>query len=499
MIELLAAFGVLGIQQIASLVFGLVRSKILAAFTGPVGVGIVAQANSFILLIRQVSNLGIGSGFIKLTAESRGEENQDRLNRIVVTVFVLISVLGLITVATSGLFSRQIATWVFDEPEYDIYIVFSAAAAFFIIQYTFILNLFRGLLQWKEYTLASVAGYGVSIFITAGLIVVWGVWGAVLSLLAAQMMNFGIAAYLVRKRTLRAFQLRFWRYRPSLEVLRALMRFVGPLLSIRIISALSNLFVRSRIIHFLGAEQNGLYQTVEGISLAYMGFVTGLVWSYSFPKIAANLKDPSAVVRVQNDGLRISLLFVMPIALVLLALREIWIPLLYSPAFLCAGSFLIWQVAGDMIQTVRQNINADLLPLERFKYLLGEGLAYHVIFMVCAVALLPVAGIAAVSISYLIINVILLVPDLWYHRMFTSFRIRMDNLKLIAKGLPLLVVGFGVSQNVADLMARYGIVLSVLVIMIVWLPEKGEVRQLVEILLGYWRKIREPGAADQED
>ena len=90
MSEMARSVSLLGAQRIATGLLGAVRTKIAAAFLGPAGMGILAQATTVQELLLQSSNLGTSRGFLKLAAESGGRRDARALARLIQTTVALV-------------------------------------------------------------------------------------------------------------------------------------------------------------------------------------------------------------------------------------------------------------------------------------------------------------------------------------------------------------------------------------------------------------------------
>jgi PST family polysaccharide transporter len=490
MFELIEAYSLLGIQQFAAIVLGFVRTKILAVTLGPFGVGIISQANSFFLMIQGITALGLGGGFTKLVAEYNTQGDYPRLNKTIITLTSLYGVAGLVLLSVSMLVARPLAGWAFDDPSYGPFIVIVVAAGIFWIQFQTVTFLFRGLLHWREYVLASTLGYAINILITIPMVYLWGMYGAVFSFLIGQLINMLVATFILHKRVVPAHHLNYWRYTPDLESLKRLAKFLGPSVSVQFFATFASVYIRSEIIRRLGADSNGIYQTVWSISLAYMGFILNAVNTYGIPKVASLMNDPVEGVRIQNNGLRIGLLLLVPTTLILLCLREIWIPFLFSPAFLVAGPLLFWQFGADLLRTIRQNLNVVLIPLERLRFLFIEGGLYWGSWILLSVYMIPRLGISGVTISYFVVNVVMLLIVYSYHSMTTNFRFFTGNKILIVKSVSLLALGFLIAQTIANLPVRLLLCLVILVVMAVWLPTREEHNRAYAVALKFFARLR---------
>lgn len=477
MFELLEAYGLLGIQHFSSLVMGFVRTKLIAASLGPFGLGIFAQANSFLLLLQGFTTLGLGGGFIKLVSEYHSRQDYERLNRTVSTALVVFSLFSLALVVGCIAFQEPLARWAFADSQYGQYILVVAISGFLWAQYQTIAFLLRSLLLWLDFTIVSTAGYLLSIISVFVLIRLAGLDGAVFSLLAGQVLNVLIAWLVLRLRVLPVHPVRFWKTVPDRRALGELATFLAPSVLIQFMAYFATFAIRAEIIRQLGAEANGIYQTIWSISLAYMGLVATATTTYGIPKIASVLEQPEKILTVQNNGLRISLLVLLPLTLALYALREAWIPLLFSPAFISAGGFLIWQFLGDILHAIRQNLNILLIPLVRLKYLVVDGVLYWGGWVVVAVLLLPRWGVVAVPVSYLLVNLVLALMAGVYSSLTAGFRLRRDNLMLLVKGAPLLALGYWVAGSSLAMGLRLLVCGGIVLAMLAWLPTRQEFQQ----------------------
>ena len=188
--DILKAFGYLGIPQVAAVLFGLVRSKLVAAYLGPIGTGVIAQGTTLLRMFQQLSTLGIGSGFLKLIAEYRGKEDHKKVNIVMSTVMGLFGIVGLMVVALSVLFAEDISLLIFDDPGFRSFVIIIAAASWIFVQYSFIMTIFRAFFMWREYSRVAVMGYALNLISTVVLIIWLDLLGAVLSIFVAQLSNY---------------------------------------------------------------------------------------------------------------------------------------------------------------------------------------------------------------------------------------------------------------------------------------------------------------------
>lgn len=482
MLDLLEAYGFFGLQHGSAVLLGLLRSKILAATLGPFGVGIFSQANAFFTLLQGFFILGLGGSLTKMIAETNAREDYEGLNQTILTVLLAYGLIGLSFVGFCLLFAQPLALFTFNDSAYLSYVIIVALTAFAWLHYQEMLIIFRGLMQWREASLVAIVGNSVNVLIMFGCILLWEVWGAVLSLLFSQVVSFLLAFWLLVRSTAKRYPIRFWRAKPQWHILRSLVDFAGPLTVMNLLGTVLYLTIRSQIVRQLGAEANGLYQAAYSVSYAYMGFVNTAIWGYGIPKLSSLKGNIGEVVHIQNNSLRLGWLTMVPFTIALLAGREIWIPLLFSSAFLSVAPLFIWQLMGDVIFFVRMNVLISMVPLEKMRNYFIEGVSYWILWTGFVVFFLSRWGIAAVIGGYFLINLIFLAFDLTVQSRVNGFRLRQDNLQMFLKSIPLTAFGYLIAQFVPHLWLRLALCSLVILVLLVWLPSGQEKRNGITYL-----------------
>ncbi|MDR3575599.1 MAG: oligosaccharide flippase family protein [Anaerolineaceae bacterium] len=475
MFELTQAFLFFLTAQISSIIFSFGRAKAIAAFCGVAGLGLVSQGTNLIATIQVFLGGGLTTGFVKLIAEHSKGDDPHKLNQVISSMFYFGTILGVAGVLFAGLFSNQISAYVFGDARYGSFVLICTVSACFVFQYMFFLNLFRGLLEWKIYSLTYIVGYIANLVVTVALIVIFNITGAIWALLASQVGNLLIALFIYQRIVKARHTVSFIRVKPTLAVMRLLVGIIGPLVIIQIITSLSNLVVSSLIIKQLGVDQNGIYRVASGISDGYMGLILAFQFSYVLPKIAGSVKkEPLVARKTQNDGLRMCLFVITPLLIVLLASREIWIPILYSRAFLAAQGILGLKFLGDFFLVIRRSLNIDLVPTNRLKYYTMDGLIFAGGMIIITALFLPTLHLTAVVVGGLVVNVLLMLTSFAYHLKRTDFRLSPESKLLLMKASVLFGAGFAAGLLIPNMLVRALIIAGILVLVLLFLPQKGE-------------------------
>ncbi|MEW6270538.1 MAG: oligosaccharide flippase family protein [Thermodesulfobacteriota bacterium] len=446
MSELARSVGLLSFRQAVLVVLGAARAKVAASLLGPAGTGLLAQAASLLDLLRQVSMLGSANGFLKIVAERYGRDDRTGLERLLVTALALFGSLALVLAAASVALAPRLARWVFDDPGYAPLVVLVAVTLLFVVPKTLSARVLSGSLHFRSYVQLAVVESLVALVAMAALAWRLGLTGAVAALVVAEAAALLLGVMLVRRHVVVPQRLRLRPAAADADTVRKLVRYAGALALTSVAAAGSTLLVRGEIIRAYGSEANGFYQVAWQVGQNYLGILATSLWTYGMPKVATKLDDPAAVLALQNDFLRIALVVLAPGIVALLATRELWVPVLYTEVFLAAGTMLCWQLAGELVAMMRQSMNISLLPRERLGFLVFQAVLYWGGWALSSWLLLPRLGAVAVAFSYWAANLIALLATYAYHRSALGYRVRRENVALLAVVAP----GFALSVVLAS-------------------------------------------------
>jgi O-antigen/teichoic acid export membrane protein len=486
MSELLKSFSLLNIRNIAILLFSVARAKILAVLLGPAGLSIVSQAVNLHNFLWSTSTAGTNRGSTILVAHYVAERDFSRINNILFTSFLFLTITGTMVNVGCAVFAGQISAFIFGSQKYAHFVMIVAAASWFAIQHSLIVSLLRGLLKIGAYTISSVLGYLLTIVSILMLVYFFGLAGAVMSILAGQMINLLVGVSVLRKYALKQWpEIGFFRGKASKTALLQILNYIGPLLIHQIILGGGILILRSEIIRRLGEDANGVYQVVWGISMIYITLFNDIFSSYLLPKIASHLNNVKEVVWIQNTAIRLCLFLLAPFLILLLSMREFLILLLYSREFLVAGTLMIWQFSGDMFAVLIIGINAALIPHKKFAFLIfEEGLKWGV-WISLSLLLVPNFGLLGIPMGYFVTNGIGVSICILYQYRVMGFRISQENLRLIAKLLPLAAIGFLSAELISFIWLRILVAAVWIFLMSMWLPTKTEKQKAFSWLIGF--------------
>jgi len=445
--ELLGVLGLLSANQIISSLTGLVRTKILAVFIGAEGIGVFAQAKYLLELINQISTLGLSGGYVNIIAEHARDNEPKRVRETISTAAIFFGLISLLIMILINIYSRAISIWFFNSSDYEFVIRIISVAAFLYVEYSLILSTLQGLMKWKDYSRIVISFYLFSVPIIAILTYKLGLLGAIISILISHFIGL-IAAWKIYSKGVVIDERPALISKLSQQSLERIIGYFGSLTVYVLIASLAPLIIRRILIMRLGLSANGIFEVSWSISILYMGLLNSVLNNHGMPKVTSVKENKDAVLKVQNDGLKLGLLVITPSIVFLYLFRAYWIPVLYSVEFLLAGSILVWQFLGDLFRVFRISLNITLIPFKKMRYLVFQETLFWCLWALMFIVFLPYFQIMAITFSYCLSNMLVLVFN-YYFQLRMGFRLTTENSELIIKALSFLII-VGLVSYLAD-------------------------------------------------
>jgi Na+-driven multidrug efflux pump len=179
-----------------------------------------------------------------------------------------------------------------------------------------------------------------------------------------------------------------------------------------------------------------------------------IVWmaAYVFPRIVGE-RDPERMQTMLNSVLRANLLIMGSGMVALVALRELVVRLLYSPAFLAAAPVLPIQVLGDYGRVIGWSFGICLFAHGRTRAYLLAMLTQDLLWMAISPTAMRTFGIAALAMGYSLSS--LAWPALMYPMVRHWFGVRIDG-----DGILLAIIGLAAIVGAILLPALPGLALA---------------------------------------
>ncbi len=340
------AMGLFGGVQVVNIVCSIVRTKLVAMWMGPTGVGLFGLWIAAQEMLSTATNLGIRTSSVRDITSSTATGNISRVSRIVAVVRKWSLWLGLfgalLTIALAPLLS-QISfgdsnhIWGFVLLSVSILLISLMSGEHAILQ---------GTARLKNLARASVWGSVAGLAVSVPMFYFWRI-DSVLPSIVAYALTGAMFAYVYRNRDVEVQPL------PSREVYKQGKDFVrlGIYMTIGTFLAILSSYVFSAYLNWRGGtEQMGFYQAGYTLVNRYVGLVLTALGVEYFPRLSKVAHSNLRLGLFVNQEIKIALLVLVPVVLVFMLLRGLVVELLYSKEFSAILTYVSWLLVGMILR-----------------------------------------------------------------------------------------------------------------------------------------------------
>lgn len=320
-------------------------NKILAVYVGPSGYAAIGQFQNFILMITTFAGSAVNTAVVKYTAEYHEDETRQRA--VWKTAGSFVSIFSFIFTLIVLIFHQPLSLLIFKTEAYgSVLIWFSVFLIFFNLN-SLLLAILNGKKEILKLVAANIAGSLFSLVITGLLAVRFGLYGALVALSIYQSLNFVVTLYLSYRSEWFDFSYFFGKI--NHDIAKKFLAFAAMALVSAICVPLSQMIIRSYLIHEYSAAYAGYWEAMIRLSAAYLMLITTTLSVYYLPRLSelTNLQDIKKEVYL---GYKL----IFPVAvfsgIIIYVIKDWIIQLLFSAAFLPMRELFLWQMIGDSLK-----------------------------------------------------------------------------------------------------------------------------------------------------
>lgn len=427
--KILRSTSIIGGASVINILVGLLRTKAAAVLLGPAGVGLIGLFANLISTASGIAGLGFGNVGTKQVAQAAATNDSVRIATARRALFwgtLLLAVLG---GAVFWAMRNVLADRVMGDPTVANDIGWLALAVALTIASASQNALLNGLRHIGDIARVSIGSAILSTVIGIGALWVWGRAGIVIYIIAGPLTSFALGHFYVSR--LPSVEVRRRRFADMAVEWKALASLGFAFMVAGLAGTAGQLLVRLLVQNELGVEALGHFQAAWAISMTYIGFVLSAMGTDYFPRLAAVINDPAAVNRLVNEQLEVALLLAAPVLLGMLGMAPWVIDLLYSNQFGEAVEVLRLQVLGDVLKIASWPLGFILVASGAGKtYMATEWLVMGM-FAALTYVLLPMMGLPATGLSFLLMYVFYLAVVFVLANRRTGFRFNTRGLGLL--------------------------------------------------------------------
>jgi len=420
---------IMGASSVVVLLVDIVRSKVLAVFLGPTGMGSLSVLNQFHTLAVSLIGLGLSAGLVKYVAVYNSEGNIQSVRSMLVTSFRAILGCAFVVCALTLILRVPMAKWLLDDPGQASFLAVYAVALPLAAYPLVAGSLLQGLQRITTLARISVGRSLLSLALIVPLVLAYRLEGAVYGVLVTTGVHL-LLCYRVLRREAESYRV-FQPQGGDRGVVKTLLPYGATSLTIGAIYCVSLLLIKVIIVQRLGLEMNGIFQPVFALTMAYPTLVLSAMSTYAYPRLC-ELSGADRITAELNGNLRVVLLLIVPIMFVMLLAREPIVVFLYSARFREAADYLPVQIISDFFKTLNWVFGLFLLPTGRLRAFLWLNATIDILVVLLSLIWIDRFGLHAVTASFAASYALAFVANYFYARRQIAFRLWKDNVRLVA-------------------------------------------------------------------
>lgn len=359
---ILKVMGIFGGVQVLTILCAIVRTKFVALWIGPVGVGLFGIFNSALDTVKSVSQLGIGESAVRDIANSPRE----RLAVIVQSLRRWSWALGVIGAALMLALSGLLSRFSFGDTTH--------AAGFMLLSVCVLFSslssaegaVFRGFRRFRKLARASVWGAVGGLAVSLPMFYFWGEESIVPSIIAYTVVTW-IALGLYREKVEKPTEKLAWG--ESFAIGKGFVVLGTFMTASMFLTNLVNYVFLAWLNNAGGEGGVGLYQAGFTLVNKYVGLVFTAIAVEYYPRLSAVAHSPKRLSLFAGHEIRLIMWILIPAVSVFILADELVVRLLYSSEFLEMLPFVTLAAVGTVFRAYGWCVGFTILAK-------GDGVTY---------------------------------------------------------------------------------------------------------------------------
>lgn len=372
------AFGIFGGVQVISIIVLLIRSKIIALYLGPSGLGISTLFNSTLTMVGSIAGLGIAFSAVRDIAESKSTDNDFLISQTITVFRKWIWVTGFLGVIIVLFFAKPLSLWTFNSADYTWSFVILAISLLLTSYSNGQKSILQGLGQLKKMANMTVWTSLLGL-ITLPLYFFYGNKGIVPAIVVTSFITALVSKFFSKDIKINSVKLsnhQAFKLGTNMIKIGLLVTLSGLLYTLW--TNVLNIFINK----LNGPDDVGLYQAGWMITNQSVGLIFTAMGVDYYPRLAAiNSNNKKITVQV-NQQSEIMLLIIGVLISLLLVFVPFIIKILLTDSFLVISNFIRLTALGILFKAIHWCLGYVILAKGDTRlYMVSEFLGISMMFL----------------------------------------------------------------------------------------------------------------------
>ena len=397
--QILKTTSLFGGVQFFTIIISVVRTKLIAVFIGPAGMGIIALLNSTLGVISSVSGLGTETSAVKNISENYKNNDIKTVSKTIHIVKRIVFFTGLSGMLLTIVFSKILSIITFGDSGQTYTFIFLAITVLFKQLSSGQLAVLQGLRQLKYLAKANLYGNLYGLFFSIPLYVFLEINAIIPTLIVTSLMAFICSFYY-------SYKIKTEKEEITKEALllegKSIVKLGFMLTISSVLTLLSTYLIQIYIGKNGGLEQVGFYNAGFTLLNSYVGIIFTIMSTDYFPKLASINSDNKKVRSSVVQQAFISILIITPIIVLFLTFIPVLVKIIYTQKFNAIIPMVCFGILGMLFRAVSWSMGFILIAKGDSRMFIKTAIGFNVLSLLMNVAGYYFYGLEGLGFSFFV-------------------------------------------------------------------------------------------------
>lgn len=395
--QVLKATSIFGSLQVFNVLVSVIRSKMLALWIGPLGIGISGLLSATINVIGSISSLGVETSAVRHIAASYDNQSPDSVavQASVVRRFALYS--GVAAAILAALFSRYLSILTFGDGSQTLAFVWLSMTLLFKQLATAELVILQGLRKLKLLARAGFFGNAFGLIVAIPLYYYYRIDAIVWALIAGSVMTMVFAFFFSAK-------IKIKKAKTSNRIFAdesLLMLRLGLVMTLSgVMTLLASWGIQVCIGNQSGMQFVGLYNAGFTVLNSYVGILFTAMATDYFPRLSAIAGDVPAERESVNGQIIIGLLLITPIVVLCIPFSNFVLATLFTRDFIDVSLMVSIGMIGMLFRTVSFSLGYLMLARADIRIHIWTAIGFNLSYFALGITGYLLYGLTGLGIAF---------------------------------------------------------------------------------------------------
>ncbi len=392
------ATSLFGGVQFVQIVISALKSKVIALFLGPSGMGVYNLLRNTVEVTGKISGFGLSASSVKFISEEFMDGDEQKAYKLIQVLQNLLWITGSIGALILAFSAPFVSRLLFDSGVYTYSIIWLSLAVLFNQLADGRISILQSLRKLQYLAKANLWGSLWGLILTAPVFYFLKDEGVVPAILIAAVLNLFLSNYFLRKSKIPKKNIS---KKASLKEGVDMIKLGLALSFSSLISALTAYLLQLYINDLGGVAQVGLYSTGFLILDRYGGLIFSAMAKDFYPRLAGISNYRSRIRHTVEHQAFIALLMITPFVVLFLALAPQFIQLLLSSEFKTIKTMVSWGMLGLILKATSWSMAYIIIAKGDTKLYIKTNISFRLLELAANILGYYLGGLVGLGISFL--------------------------------------------------------------------------------------------------